>query len=388
MRIGVKYKALISIILVVLSLVPFDTSAASKNVISWAAAVEKMDKSNGTLMNMADSESLARKQYEASLISKTIDPDGVSLSIMGQGFFFEYSSVLKLYMTQRKELFPEQMKYSWEMAKGSREMTRNSMITGMRGLYLGLYTSDNDLKLKQKRYDLTVTIHNQNKLKYEKGIITALELEESEYSVLSAKMAVKAAERNLENVLRSLNAFIGEDINEKYDSIIYNEKYDASRLKSLDFYVGKALETRMEVVSVKRQIELMELNKDIMERNPYSLYASDVKKTYEKLIEDIDYEKIKLEQALIEVEKNINDAYLDVVDTQKNLTSIEKKLKIQKSNLKKVKLRYEAGLISRFIYDQEQLNLEEYENSYKAALFDYNTRLMKLEFAAGIGPAY
>ena len=41
---------------------------------------------------MADSELMAKRQYEAALISKTIDTDGISLSIMGQGYFIEYDS--------------------------------------------------------------------------------------------------------------------------------------------------------------------------------------------------------------------------------------------------------------------------------------------------------
>jgi len=383
-----KRKPLLLIILMIISLIPYKSYAKNSNYISWEIAVDKMDRTNTSLLNMADSELMAKRQYEAALISKTIDTDGISLSIMGQGYFIEYDSSVKLYMTLRKELYPEQMKYSWETAKDNREMTRNSMIISLRGLYLGLYTSSNDLKLKQKEYELAQAIHKQNTIKSEKGMITDVELEESQYDLLTAKTAVKTAERNLENALCSFNAFIGEDFDKRYDKIIYNEKYDTSRLKNLDYYSSKALVKRMEVVSLKKQIKLMELNKDIIERIPYCLNSSDIKKNYDELTEDIEYEKIKLKQAQIEVERNINEAYLDVEEAEKNLISLGKILDLQKSNLIKLKKQYEKGLVSKVSVDQAQLTFEELENNYNAALYDYNTKIMKLEYAAGIGPAY
>jgi len=384
----VKHKSLILLALIIAILYPCNVIAADDSTISWKAAVERMDKYNSMLLNMTDSEIMAKRQYDASLISSKIDPDGISLNFMGYSYFYEYSSTVKLYMTQRKELFPEQMKFSWEMAKGSKEVTRNSMISGLRGLYLGLYNSDNDLKLKQKKIDLFETIHKQNKIKHEKGMITDLELEESLYDLLSSELALQAAERNMQNILQSFNSFIGEDLDIQYRNIIFNEKFDEKRLKDLDYYINKALNERLEIVSVQRQLHLLRLKKEIMERFPNNLSATDIKKSYEQLIDDIEDEQIKLEQTLIEVEKNINEAFLDVTAAQKSLISLSKMLDIQRNNLKKVRQRYEAGLISKVMLDQVQLSFEELENNYKVALYDYNTRLLRLENAAGIGPAY
>lgn len=383
-----KKKVLLTIILFVF-LVSSQSFALNDNgSISWQKAVSLLEQNNSTLLNMADSEKTAEKRYEDSKISSTINTDGMSISFMGMSYLFKYDTHIKLMMTQKKELFPEQMKYSWEMARDSRNTAKNSLIIGLRGLYLGLFSADNDCKIKQKKYELAQTIHKQNEIKYERGLTPSITLDESEYDLLNAKVAVNAAKRNYDNILRSLNATIGISPDITYGIVNYTEKYDSKRLKTYSYYAEKALSERLDIVSAEKQIYLMEKNKSIMESIPNCLNITSVGKDYADLLKDIDYQKIKLESERLDVEMGIKSAYSEVSAAGKSTTSLKKVLDLRRSSLDNTKKRFQAGLISKTILDEVQIGYEEFENTYKAAMFDYNTKLMKLEYAAGIGPAY
>jgi hypothetical protein len=188
--------------------------------------------------------------------------------------------------------------------------------------------------------------------------------------------------------MRTFNSFIGIELETTYSEIVYEEEYDPNALQNYDFYVERALSSRLEITSGIKQIALLEKKKAIMEDYPYSIVLPSNKKDYENMLNDIDKQSLLLEKAKIDIEKGIMEAYIEASESNSNIIGLKKVLDLQKSNLENMKGKYEAGLISKTMLDQIQIGHDEMENGYKAALFDYNTKLLKLEYAAGTGPAY
>lgn len=387
---GPELKKLLSAVMILILLfLNTDVFAEDINILFMEKALSNLENKNNTLLNMAESEKTAKKQYESAVnSSEGIDTEGISVEFFGKEMYIHFNTNTKMLLTMQKELYPAQMKLSWEMTRDSRKVTLNSMKIGLRGLYLGVYTADNDCKLKQKKNELAQTIYNQSKIKYERGMITSIELSQSEYDSLKAKAAYDAAKRNYENILRSLNSFIGVKLDTAYDQIIYEEIFDETKLKDFDYYTEKALSYRLEVVSALRQISLMEQRKGIYEKYPYTIKLPENKKDYEAMLLELEKQKLMLEKEKIEIEKEIKEAYIEVSVSESNITGLKKVLDLQKNNLENMKSKYEKGLIPKTLLDQIQIGYDETDNGYKAALFDHNTKLMKLEYAAGIGPAY
>lgn len=365
------------------------SAAEVESDISWQVAVVKLDKNNGKLLNMSESERIAKRQYNDSLKrAEAINTSGTTINIMGTEKFISYDPHTKMLMTLQKEFMPEQMRVSYESARDSMRLTRNRLIIGLRDIYLGLYSAKNDMTIRQKKYELAQKMFEQDEIRFERGMISETGLAESDYNRLKAKAELEASKRNYDNMLRSFITYTGIESDTTFDEIIYDEQYNEKRLKQSDYYTKKALQSRMEITSLENQIMLLEKKTEIMDRIPQSLNITATRNDYKTAIADLEQLKVKIEAVRLEVEEGINEAYIMAADSEKKIIGMKKMLDLQKSNLESMKKRYQTGLISKIALDQAQISYEEFKNSYDYALYNHNTTLMKLEFTAGIGPAF
>ncbi len=382
-------KKFIAAFIAIVFMLPFYAAAAESNILDWQQAVNLLDNYNNTLLNMKVNVVNVRKQYINALMNaESIDTKGMTISVMGKEMYILFDENMKMGMTLRKEFFPEQMKLNWEMSDDIYRITRNRMITGLRGMFLSLYSSSKNQDIKMRRYELQKQIHEQNKLKFEKGMISKTDLEESEYNLLAAKAASDSSKRNLENAMRNFNNYVGIDPDIVFEKIVLNEKYEEKRLRNLDYYLERAVTQRHDVILKKKQLALLELKKDIMERFPMNMNVVSIREEYEDLMNEIGELQTRIEIERLNIEKDLKEAYLQTIDTGRKVMEMKKKMDLQRNSLEKTYEMYEKGLIPKTTVDQMQLGYEELELSYLSILFDYNTKLMRLENAAGLGPAY
>lgn len=382
-------KAIFSIIISIILLLSSSSFASSEGDIYWNLAAVRMEQNNNTLLNMIGSEHIAKRQYdEAVENAKDINPDGMLITLFGEKHYIKFEQQTQMYLTLQKELNPEQMKLSWEMEKAKGTITRNSMVVGLRNLYFGLYNADNNRKLARKKYELAQNIYKQDKIRQERGLISDVDFSASEHNLLKAKMAVDASERNYENMLRSFNSYIGVALDTKYNRIIYDEQFNEARLKPCEEYVKNALGIRLEITGVEKQLSLLERQKNIMDMYPKMLSIPTIREDYDDILLQIDILSLDLESARLNTAKEIEEAYVEVDGAKKNVINMKNMLDIQRNSLDNIEKRYQSGMVSKNMLDQAQISYDEMENNYEALLFDYNTKLMKLEYAAGVGPGY
>jgi uncharacterized protein (UPF0335 family) len=387
-RLAVKKRAFAIVVSIIL-LFSTQSYADSNNDISWNKAVMYQGWFNNKLLNMSENVRIAKREYEQAVDrAKDIETEGITTKIMGREFFIHFDDYTKMLMNLEKRLVPEQMKLSWEMSRDSWRTTRNAMVIGLRNCYLGLYSSDSENKISQRKYELAQMINNQDKIKHQRGLISDIELAASEYDFMKAKTEAEAAKRNYENMLRSFNAYIGMKPETVYGSVAYDEQYSSGRLKQCDDYVNAAKKNRLDIVGLEKQILLLSKKKAIMDEFPLSLNTVVARKDYNSTIADMELLTLKLESMYLNIEREIKEVYVEVSAADKNIVNMKKMLDLQKSSLEKTEKRYLLGLISKNIMDQAQIRYDEFESSYKSALFDYNTKLMRLEFEASIGLAF
>lgn len=365
--------------------IPANLQAEGGNVLTWQKASVLLHKYNHTIDDLAEAEQESKKQYEeAVLVSKSIDTKGRTIRILDQEIRIAYDDATQMLMTQQKELYPDQMKFSWIMSQDMRKRTENSLTISLRNLYLALYNAHNNLKIKEMRYNLAESIHRQNEIKLEKGMITDLDLLESEYDLMKARAEMDAAKRNRENVLRNFNLLLCQDIRTDYDDIRPENQYYTS-LKDYDYYLERALVYRAEIKQAEKQLELLEMKKDIMERFPMNMNTVSIRKDYNNLLLDIEIQKAKIEQAKLDVEVGLKEAYVEASAAVKNTENMKKLLDIQKSNIDKMRKMYDKGLVSKTVLDQAEILYLEFCVSYDMTLFDCNTKLLKLAYVSGTG---
>ena len=383
-------KRLIAItIAAVILLLPAQTLADSKGPLSYERAVSLLNLNNGTLKKLQRAENDANKDYQSNLLDAgNIDVNGFTTTFGGKDYYIYYDAETRLMMTKMKELVPEQMKFSWEAAQANRLITQNALRTSLRGIFLGLYSAQNDLQLKQKKLALTTEINKQDILKLEKGMITELDLEESNYNLLKAQKDVDSANRSYKNSVRSFNQFVGLSSNTGYTNIVYEETLARPELKPVEDYISKALENRFDIISIRKQIALKEQDKKLTDTGSAYKVSTTDQDTYERLLNDIEGLNIDLEEMKLSITDEIKNAYVDVASAGKGLDSMYNTVKLQRSNYEKMQARYKAGMISKNVLTQTELGLMQTENGYKAMVFDYNTKITRFNNATGIGPGY
>lgn len=377
------------IITAVVLLLPFQVTAEAKGALTYDRAVALMNLNNGTLKSLERAENDARKSYESNAEeAKNIDTEGFTINFGGEDYYIYYDPETKVYMKKAKELYPEQLKFSWEATSKNREITANTLKTALRGVFLGVCSASADIELKQKQLDLAVKVNNQDKLKLKRGLITSLDMQESDYNLTKAQNGLNAAKRNYENAVRSFNEFVGISAKTQYTDVIYEEKLSKQTWESVDYYIEQALNNRFDIVSLRKQLALKEQEKGITESSYVYKNSTTAQDEYETLLNDIEQLNMDIESTKLSITDEIRNAYVDVIKAGKNVNSLSNTLKLQQSNYSKMQARYKAGMISSNVLEQAEIGLMQVENGYKAALFDYNTRIMRFEYATGIGPGY
>ena len=357
--------------------------------LSWERSVALMNINNSTVRKLRNAQIQAYRQYQSSALQAgTIDTRGFTVNFGGIETFIYYNDETRVAMTKIKELMPEQLKFSWEAAGQNRIITENTLKTGLRGVFYGVYNAQADLQLKQKQLDFCMELHRQDKIRFNRDMISDIELQESEYNLTEAQKDAAAAKRNYENAVRSFNQYVGLLSKTRYTRISYDEAYSRLDLKPVDSYITEALANRFDITGIQKQIVLKQQEKKIIESGYTYKISTTAQDEYERLLNDLEQIGADLEGNLLSVADEIRNAYVDVVNTGKSVDNLFNTLKLQRKNYENMKLRYEAGMISKNSLTQGELGLMQVENAYNAVLFDYNTRIMRFKNAAGIGPAY
>lgn len=361
----------------------------NSNVISYDKAKNIMISNNRTIKKLAIEERKMFLNYNSVIQNtKNIKTDGITYEFGGMEFFFEFDDYTKLNLSVAKEYAPAELKYYWNTVENNKIITEKSLALGLRDLYFGLMQSDNNYDIAQKRFQLAKNKHDINQLKFNQGLITKLDLEESEYELIKAEKSVDEAKRNRDNMTRSLNSMLGVDISTEYNTVEFNELKRDLSLKPLEYYIEKALAERLEIKSIEEEHRLKGLKKEIFEKSKLFKKSYSLMEEYEDLNLEIEALEAKMEKAKYDIENEIKKAYIEIKNDLNNIESTTESIKMQKRTLDKLKTQYESGFIPKTVLDEMEIGIDELENMKELVIYGFNTKIMKLEEAAGLGPAY
>jgi len=382
-------KKVLSAIIIIFMLAFMQAYAANDSRLSYDTAKEVMLKNSRAVAKQKLSERKAFYQYNG-VVQRTrgIETEMTVIDTPMGKYYYVYSPNIQVLLTKQAELLPLQMRYYWRMADNGRIVTEKALSLGLRDLYLGFMKSDMDYRLSLEKLELQEKKYNAAKLKAEKGLISGIELEEAEYDYLKAKKDVEKYKRSRENMQRSINSYIGVPIDTAYDKVLFSEYTRNLVVKPLEYYTEAALENRLEIISVAEEIKTKEKHLEILEIGRAKDIYPDIRKEYEDVLLEIETLKVKLEKARYDVENNIKSAYIDVIKEKDNMDNLMATLNMQKRNFERLKARYEQGFIPETVIEEMELAIEELQNGVNLTVYNYNTKKMKLEEAAGLGPAY
>ena len=320
--------------------------------------------------------------------TKDIFYEGVYFSVGGVTGMRPYPIDTQITLAKNRYFLSAQMKYYWLSAIDGKTVMTNGLTTGLRDLYTMLFSADDNVKVMKQKYDIAREVNAQNKARLQQGLITQLDMKQSQYNLDKAENDLNAAKRSRENAVRSFNAFLGVPVGATYTNIEEPNEDPIVRIDTAENYISSALEKRMEIIDLKRQIDLKRLEASVLQMFIMNAYPAHIREDYNNALTEVKNLNLKLEIKKLAVQKEIKDAYVDVLNTYKSVKTMQGTLETQKKALANTEMRYKLGYITKDVLEQNRAAVNALENGYKAALYSYNTKVIKLNNASGIGPAY
>ncbi len=264
------------------------------------------------------------------------------------------------------------------------QLTNNNLNVSLNQLYIAFYSASRSLesaemKLENESYKL-----DQMKEKYEKGMISRIELDEAVYNYEVIVNDRLNAQNNYNAIIRQINGLVGNaDIDQEINHI-WN--FEMQEMKALDEYTELAIENRFEIVDINRQIELKELECDIYTSlNGYYLADITIKADYLKV-------ENKLKQLLIdremiiknlenELAKSYNDTKIAYNDYLKTSNMYENQIELSEI----IEKQYALGYITKSALIDFSIGLDQLEMAVNLSLLNYNSLVEKLDYSSGLG---
>ncbi|MCX7922127.1 MAG: TolC family protein [Clostridia bacterium] len=362
-----------------------EMSRSDKGIIlTYNKALGNMIQNNRTIKKLDIAEEQAYRQYlEACDFSSVINTTSAAFGIM----VFTYDEYTRARLEKQKYWYPKHMKFVWETVTNNKAIAIRNLTIALRGQYLVLSRAYEDVDIKKRKLDIAAKLHTQNLLRYKQGTINNIDIEESEYNLNQAQEDFDAAIREKENACRNINMLMGVEINTIYKSVEKTVTY-SNKENSLKHYTDNALLKRLELLNLQREMDLNQLQIHILERTRAIEKYTDAIKEYKNLLINNRSLELKMEKSRMEIQKEIEDAYVILLLERAKVRSLKISLETQKKALDKMEIQYKNGYATKINLEQFNIGVQELKNAYSTALFNYNTKLMQLENAAGLGPAY
>lgn len=359
---------------------------AAGGTITYEQAKVQMVKNNRSLNKLRYTTTTYRAQIQYENIMKSnedlsIDSIKRFYSLMGR----KLDPYDEMQLLKQRDYTPSYLKYLWESAQKN-ESTQNALRTiQLRQAFLSCFSANQSIAIKKLRVEIYTKENDQNKVKQKKGLISKIDLEESQQRLLAVEMELAAAVRNRETAVKSLNLLLGAPLKTEYGSFIFSEAIKEDLLLPEEEYVVKALENRKELWDFQKQIELKQLEMKVMEVNRVNEIYYQTRIDYGDLVNSAQALKLKLEQEKARIELEIRTSYLDIKKAKQNLEKTLKKVKLQENALAIASAKVQSGVKNTTMIEALKIDLKEAKNAYALAGYEYNTKILELEVALGSG---
>lgn len=363
---------ILTFIILNFTIFPFTIYAEKIEAITFRKAEELLLRNNKDLRNLETQIYNLKKDYESAL-DYEIDEE----------VWYNSDSYMRMQLLKRDQLNPLQIQHSLLSTQENLTTTRNNLILGLRERYLALLLAKQDMEIKNSKYCISHNNHEINKIKYNNNLISRIELQESEYVLFSSQTELNISKRNFENTCRNFNLFIGYPIDTTYSQIDY-ELLNKQSIYALSYCIENAIKNRKEVKSLKREIELKQLQKELIERNSVHIRYTSVTEEHKSLTSSLALLDLQLQKLRLDINKEVIDTYYTVMEAWKAIERAEKKLEGIKAKLYLTEAKIKAGVVPASMAEQVKLEVQQAEYEILNAIFRYNTSLIRLDSVAAL----
>lgn len=289
----------------------------------------------------------------------------------------------------------------------------NWVRTSVKRNYFICFAKNKILKTYEENLVIANEFYKKADIKYKIGEGTNLELLTSKIQLTEAKSYIEVARKEYRTALAELKYSMGNNEDIDFENLIFSDSLLHNQINiSLYDLIKIGIETNPSLRKSKLNIESLELSKKIAWENilpsfnaayMFQTRANDQKyygvrfgmslplwfmfdqrgqiqeSNANFLVSNYEYELVK--NNLI---KKINQAYIDFLNDESQLTMYEKELNPQAEEIyRTAELSYQAGEITYLEYLQAKFTTINTKINFIKSLFDYKEAIINLEEATG-----
>jgi hypothetical protein len=376
----------------ILALLPQAHAASdSGGILSRQMATALIRENATAIWDARENIRFAKKAYETqALRSESIDTKKTTFynPFTKEDENYYYDATTQMQLRLAKEFIPAQLKYVWEVRQKALAVTGNAMANAADNLYIGLYSAYQNKILAEKSLELANRLFEREEVRYNNGLITALDLEGARLDVQTHENAIIKANRDYENIHRQFNRLAGLELNYRYDLVGTPWVSHNKILITEEQAVSSALKNRMEIWDLDQQIRLTLTKLTIYQHENVNKYDPQTKEDYEKALDEMEDLKLKLAEQKYSIEKEIRQAYQDLKTSYLDLEIAKLEFAKQKNQLETVSKQYHQGLVPISVVEQLENAVNQLEYAVNMSMITTLIKQDQFSRAISVGPGY
>lgn len=197
----------------------------------------------------------------------------------------------------------------------------------------------------------------------------------------ASRSAVTKAKRELEKLQNEVKN-LKKQYDLQFNHVLLDLGIDAEgkevSIKPLNLrYLPKVTQKKSTETLIENSYEMKRLQEDLKTlESQRNMTSGTARKQYEA---NLELKKIEIKEKRTELEKKINDLYLQADQAYEAMINAEKELTYTDEDYHKLSVQYRLGLISKFDYEQAMMMIDAANVEYKQALLNYYKIIQQIE---------
>lgn len=236
----------------------------------------------------------------------------------------------------------------------------------LRSLIDDKIVSVKSIALKKQAYDLKVIGHDQNRLKYEQGLISEYEYAKSALDLGTVKSALETELSKGKSIDSALEDMLKLGV-ENYDFLSGSRMVqEVLTDRDLDSHITDVINYSPTIWALEKALEMSQLDVRFHVYNYTGSDLIDVDKN------DVTKAKLNLTSAKEATDLALRQSYEGIVQLEQGMDSIQMELEKAKKDLNMALTNYNVGLITKYTLQQAQYAVDAYEYQQLSLQKSYN----------------
>ncbi|MGI6587470.1 MAG: TolC family protein [Peptococcia bacterium] len=309
----------------------------------------------------------AVENFEPDPIMKAAKVAGLEVARQGVVYSMGVVDLMQETMENIKTL-SERAEEGYDDAQRARQDAGKKVAFGVEKLYLAMLILDDFILLQEDNIDLQRELTRIERLKYQNGLSTAVEVDKVAQKVLEEEQRLHDLENTRLLLTYQMNRNIGREWNAPLQ--LTPVGFQPVKISDVETAYHKAVDSALVILQHNRTIDNKKDDLRKAESNSAEL---------ERIKLEIRKTQIDLQEEQFKMKKNLEDLNSKIIIAKKNLMERKQKYETAKADYEHAQVAYQQGIGLKIQVDGCKLIMAKEHNNYIKAVNDYYSAVREFQ---------